>query len=113
MKKPKSLEVKLRSAIRLIWSRSAERRAVIKHGSYKGAQSTMLPPDEKGTYFQCPICRHEWPVQFGEVDHEPPIGALDNWRDVVSFIDRMFFGPQRLVCKNCHKAKTAAQRRKK
>jgi hypothetical protein len=115
MKKPKTLEVKLRSAIRLIWSRSAERRAIIKANSYKGVQSVHLPPDPKGQYFQCPLCpgKREWPVQFGEVDHEPPIGTLESWRDSVAFIEKMFFGPQRLVCKNCHKAKTAMQRRKR
>lgn len=115
MKKAKTLEVKLRSAIRLIWSRSAERRAIIKRHSYKGVQSTYLPPDEKGVYFQCPLCpgKREWPVQFGEVDHEPPIGTLEHWDEVAMFIQKMFFGPQRLICKNCHKAKTAEQRKKK
>jgi hypothetical protein len=115
MKKPKTLETKLRSAIRLIWSRSAERRAIVKRDSYKGVQSIYMPPDAKGLYFQCPLCpeKREWPVQFGEVDHEPALGPLNDWRDIKSFIERMFFAPQRLVCKNCHKRKTAEQRKKK
>ncbi|SRR5229473_4818236 len=115
MKKPKSLETKLRSAIRLIWSRSVERRAVIKQVSYKGVQSIFLPPDEKGTYFQCPLCpsRREWPIQMAEVDHDPAIGSFTDWHDTVTFIDKMFFGPQRAICKLCHKKRTAEQRRKK
>lgn len=113
MKKAKTLEVKLRSALRLIWSRSAERRAIIKTASYKGTRWVHSAPDEKGLYFQCPLCNREWPVQMAEVDHEPPIGTLESWRDTVSFLEKMFYGPQRAICKLCHKTKTAMQRRKK
>lgn len=104
MKKAKTLEVKLRSAIRLIWSRSTEHRAVIK------AASVTLSSGNK--YFQCPICLKDWPIQMADVDHEPPIGELVSWEETTDFIRRMFFGPQRAICKLCHKTKTAAQRRK-
>jgi len=105
VKKAKTLETKLRSAIRLIWSRSAERRAILK--------SATIDDPENGKGFNCPLCGRDWPIQMAEVDHEPPLGTLESWRDVVSFIDRMFYGPQRAVCKLCHKKKTAQQRRKK
>lgn len=105
MKKAKTLETKLRSAIRLIWSRSAERRAILKAAITPVGQ-------EKVPMFECPLCRKFHYAQMAEVDHEPPIGSLESWRDTVAFIDKMFFGPQRAVCKLCHKKKTAAQRRK-
>jgi hypothetical protein len=105
MKKAKTLEVKLRSAIRLIWSRSAERRAILKAASIKRPEGRVD--------FNCAICEKGWPIQMAEVDHEPPIGTLESWRDTVQFIDKMFYGPQRAVCKLCHKIKTAQQRRKK
>lgn len=104
MKKAKTLEVKLRSAIRLIWSRSSERRAILK-----AAEEEY----EYGKGFKCPLCDKIWPIQMAEIDHEPPIGTLESWRDTVSFIEKMFFGPQRAICKICHKKKTAEQRRKK
>lgn len=104
MKKAKTLEVKLRSAIRLIWSRSAERRAILKAAHTERA-------DVKG--FTCPVCQEFWPIQMAEVDHEPPIGTLESWRNTVEFIDKMFYGPQRAICKLCHKKKTAQQRRKR
>lgn len=101
MKKPKTLEVKLRSALRLIWSRSAERRAILKAATK--ADKT----------FQCPLCNKIWPIWAAEVDHEPAIGTLETWKDTVKFIEKLFYGPQRAVCKSCHKLKTAAQRKKK
>lgn len=105
MKKVKTLEVKLRSALRLIWSRSKERREILK---------AAIDKERCGTkYFRCPLCFIDWPIQMAEVDHEPPLGAFDDWHNVEDYINRMFFGPQRAVCKICHKEKTAAQRRKK
>ncbi len=98
-KKPKTLETKLRSAIRLIWSRSSERRAIVK---------AALDAKKE---FVCRLCAKSWPEWAGEVDHSPPIGPLENWRDVVGFIDRMFYGPQFLVCKPCHRAKTKEDRK--
>lgn len=107
-KKAKTLEVKLRSAIRLIWSRSAERRAILKQ-----AEKDFYLADhmDKTGYFKCPICAKEWPIQMAEVDHEPPVGPLPHWRGTVSFIEAMFFGPQQVICKICHKKKTARQRK--
>jgi hypothetical protein len=106
LKKPKSLETKLRSAIRLIWSRSKERREILK----SSIDETAKGPNK---YFNCPICMNAWPIQMAEVDHEPPIGTLESWKDTAKFIEKMFFGPQRAICKLCHKKKTALQRRKK
>lgn len=98
MKKPKTLETKLRSAIRLIWSRSKERREILKKVTLEG-------------YFKCPICTISWPIQLAEVDHEPPLGTFDDWHKVEDYINRMFFGPQRAICKLCHRRKTNEQRK--
>jgi len=103
LKKPKSLETKLRSAIRLIWSRSKERREILKAASHERDAIQQ---------FVCPVCLKYWPLQMAEVDHEPPIGTLESWKDTAKFIEKMFFGPQRAICKLCHKKKTALQRRK-
>lgn len=101
MKKPKTLENKLEKAIRLIWSRSPERNAVKKRDM-----------DGKEEH-QCPgPCGKSWPVWAFDVDHEPPLGGLHDWHEVVDYIQRSFWGPQRLLCKTCHKRKTASQRKK-
>lgn len=104
-KKAKTLESKLRSAIRLIWSRSAERRAILK--------GAILTSTSQGKYFNCAICHGSFHFKMAEIDHEPPVGELESWRDATSFIEKMFFGPQRAVCYECHKKKTAQQRKKR
>ena len=101
MKKAKTLEVKLRSALRLIWSRSAERRAILKAASNEVKE------------FVCPLCQHTWGIWAAEVDHDPAIGTLESWKDTSKFIEKLFFGPQRVLCKPCHKKRTAEQRKKK
>jgi len=103
-KTPKSLETKLRSAIRLIWSRSSERNAIKKAAVYK-----KIDTGEK--VFDCPLCNRVLPDWAGEVDHIKAVGVLDSWRDVVGFIDRMFYSPQRFICKDCHRTKTKQDRK--
>ena len=102
-KKVKTLESKLRSALRLIWARSAERRAVLK--------AAMQKDPEQGKFFICPLCKDNYPDWAGEVDHITAIGPLLTWRDTVSFIEKMFFSPQRVLCKTCHRVKSAADRK--
>lgn len=108
MKKAKSLETKLRSAIRLIWSRSSERNAIKKAAVYK-LHIDSSHVDQK--MFDCPLCHRVLPDWAGEVDHVVAVGPLDNWRDVVGFIDRMFYSAQRYICKDCHRNKTKADRK--
>jgi hypothetical protein len=101
MKKPKTLERKLESALRLIWSRSSERRQIIKDSLNEKKE------------FKCPVCGVMWGAWAADVDHEPPLGGLQSWKDIKDYIQRLFWGPQRPMCKPCHKGKTAKQRKKK
>lgn len=103
MKKTKNPMQKFRSAIRLIWSRSAERKVAIKAATVDSGGIKC---------FTCPICERHWPIQMADVDHEPPIGQLNSIDELTDFTKRMFYGPQRAICKLCHKKKTAAQRKR-
>lgn len=93
-----------RSACRLIWSRSAERKAIIK---------ASLIPDLVPPSFDCKACRIRYPIQMADVDHEPSIGQLDSLQEIQSFINRLYYGPQQVLCKICHAKKTKEQRKKK
>jgi len=102
MKKPKTLETKLRSAIRLIWSRSKERREILK-------QALETRCDVKG--FTCPECQEFWPIQMAEVDHIEAVGPLDIDK-LTEYVKKMFYSPQRAICKLCHSKKTKEDRKK-
>lgn len=104
MKKAKTLESKLRAAIRLIWSRSAERRAILTKALY-------VDPKTKNKFFNCPICKTEFHQAMADVDHIDAVGALD-LNALTEYVARMFNNPQRVICKICHKKKTAEDRRK-
>lgn len=103
MKKPKSLETKLRSAIRLIWSRSAERRAILTKALY-------VDPKTKNKYFKCPICNIDHHQAMADVDHIDAVGAI-NLGDLTGYVNKMFYSPQRAICKICHKKKTVEDRK--
>lgn len=105
MKKAKNPMSRFRSAIRLIWSRSAERKAIIK-------AATINDP-ENGKGFNCPLCGKDWPIGLATVDHDPALGSLNSISELSDFTQRMFYGSQRVLCQMCHKKHTAEQRRKK
>lgn len=102
-KKPKSLETKLRAAVRMIWSRSKERAAIKK--------LAIFPDNELGKAFICPVCSRKYHEKMGEVDHIVAVGPLENWRDIEGYIDRMFYSAQAYICVICHKKKTKEDRK--
>lgn len=101
LKKAKTLETKLRQAIRMIWSRSPERMAIKRAAIYKSPE---------GKVFNCPLCGKTMPDYAGEVDHVEAVGPLTSWKYTTVFIERMFFSSQMLVCKPCHASKTQEDR---
>lgn len=103
-KQPKTLESKLRAAIRLIWSRSPQRREVLKQALFK-------EPKTNNWYFKCAICGLNFHQAMADVDHITPVGALE-LNKLSEYVDRMFNSPQRVIDKICHKKITAMQRKK-
>lgn len=91
---------KLRNELRRIYRGSPMRRAAIKAGTSKGE-------------FTCPECQKLWPKELADVDHEPPCGSLLKIEDVVPFIQTLMYGHTRILCKMCHRKKTARERTKK
>ncbi len=102
-KKAKNPMLKFRSAIRLIWSRSAERKAILKKALYKNKDGDNV--------FKCEICKKEWHEAMGQVDHVVALGALNSIQELSDFTERMFNSPQRVIDKLCHKSKTAQDRK--
>ncbi len=112
MKKAKTYNLfnKIRAALRDVYRYSPMRKEAIK------SVILALPDIKDG--FVCPVCKKGWPIQMADVDHEPPLGALTQFvghqSDCIGpWAARLFNGQVQVLCKLCHKRKTALQRRKK
>lgn len=114
MRRPKTPEEldsyrlkKLNKAIRSVWQYDHVRKAVIT--------AAVLPPsdDRIGQWFLCPLCVRPWPIELATVDHEPELGGLYDLPGIGDWIKRCFLGPQRAICKPCHKRKKRPSKKKK
>lgn len=103
-KKTYNLIKKIRDALRGIHRYSPMRKEVIKKAKVHRAGVDG---------FICPECEEFWPIQMADVDHEPPLGALEYLGELGSWTDRLFYGSTQVICKLCHKKKTKYQRKKK
>lgn len=102
------------------WSfiRSALRRAFsrypVKFQVKNKARRTVKGKRHKYEY-QCAKCEEWFKDKDVEVDHDPPCGSLKDYSDLPGFVERMFCEEDKLqvICKPCHKKKTAEERKKK
>lgn len=65
--------------------------------------------------YQCAECK-DWHKQRNvEVDHITPAGSLKDFKDLAGFVERVFCSKEGLqvLCKPCHKQKTAEERKKR
>lgn len=104
MKKQYNLWAKLRSAVRAVWMYSPQHREAL-------AKARQKDP-EQGFFFECVLCKRQWPMFAASIDHQPPCGSFDNWGDFTQFCVQLFEGPVRVICKLCHKTVTAKQRKR-
>lgn len=102
--KEKKRWIKLRAAIRNVWQYDYVRKAVIQGVEY---DRDMIA----GRFFLCPICQKEWPVELATVDHEPELGGFASFKEFGEWVERCFNGPQRAICKPCHKRKKRPSKR--
>jgi hypothetical protein len=100
MAKPWNPYSKIRAAVRQVWRFSPARREALKLALQNGK-------------FVCPCCKIEFDKWCADVDHVIPCGSFKSWGDSVGFLQRLFEGELRVICKGCHKKVTAEQRRKK
>ena len=66
--------------------------------------------------YKCSICLHHFPQKGVEVDHYPEAcGPLKSFDDLARFTRALFCEKDnlRVVCKDCHAAHTASERKKK
>lgn len=90
------------AALRKVYRYSEMRKAALKAATLSNG------------YFHCFLCAKDWPLQMADVDHEPPLGKQPaTFPELADWAYRLFYGTVQVICKICHKAKTARQRKKK
>lgn len=94
--------------------RSAFTRYPVKYQVLKKASKSVTGKRHK-TEYRCAECK-EWFKQADvQVDHIVPAGSLKKYEDLPEFVERMYCEADGLqvLCKPCHKVKTAEERKKR
>lgn len=103
---------RVRAMFRQMWMMSKERSEALE-------QAKVAP----GTW-QCSECgklvkktktisrkgKTMYAMKDFAVDHVDPVGLLQSTDKLNIFLDRLFLGPQRVLCKQCHDNKTAKEK---
>ena len=89
--------------------RGAFSRYPVKYQVLKDAKRGVKP-----VHYECAVCSELFKAKEVQVDHIEPAGSLKCYDDLPSFVKRMFCEADNLqvVCKPCHKIKTAEDRKK-
>ena len=98
----------IRSALRAAWNRYPAKYAVIMKGRKE------VEGKRHRYELQCVECEGWFQQKDIQVDHIVPAGSLKTFDDLPRFVDNLFCGPDNLqiLCKECHKIKTIAERNK-
>lgn len=97
----------IRSALR-----AAFNRYPVKFAAKKAAERTVTGQRHRYEY-KCAECTQWFKGNEVQVDHIKPAGSLKEYTDIPQFVENLFCEVDnlQLLCKECHKAKTAAERR--
>jgi hypothetical protein len=111
-KKTYSLFNKIRAALRDVYRYSPMRKEAINAVKYPFNDEGIPSIYSDCIVFDCPKCKQVYPIQMADVDHEPPLGALGGTAGLGDWSYRLFYGNVQVICKLCHRRKTASQRKK-
>ena len=94
--------------------RSAFTRYPVRYQVLKKAGRPVTGKRHK-TEYQCASCNEYFKQADVQVDHIVPAGSLKTYQDLPAFVERMYCEADGLqvLCKPCHKVKTAEERKKR
>lgn len=100
--------------------RSALRRAFVKYPVryqvLQNARRAYQGSDKRTKWeYECNACKEWFKTKDVQVDHVEECGSLKKYGDLSKFVKTLFCGEDNLqvLCKPCHKIKTAEARAKK
>ena len=98
----------IRSALRRAFSRYP-----VKYQAKLAARKTVKGERYKYMYL-CAACEEWFQDKETEMDHIIACGSLKDYSDLPGFVERLFCEPKdlQILCKPCHKIKTAEDRSK-
>jgi len=99
----------IRTALRGAWTRYPVKYQVLKK------HSKPITGRRHKTEYQCNECKKWFKQTEVQVDHIKPAGSLKTYKDLPQFVETLFCEADNLqvLCKTCHKEKTAEERKKK
>lgn len=85
-----------------------------KHQALKAAGKAVTGKRHRVEY-QCAECKDFFKSKEVQVDHIEPAGSLKTYEDLPRFVERLYCEADKLqvLCKECHKVKTAEERKKR
>jgi 5-methylcytosine-specific restriction endonuclease McrA len=94
--------------------RNSFSRYPVKYQVLKASQRYVTGQRHKYEH-QCAKCKEWFKGKEVQVDHIKPAGSLKCYDDLPSFVSNLFCEADNLqvLCKACHKTKTAEERKKK
>ena len=101
---------KIRSALRRLsrfW-KPANAALDLVHRPYSGPNKRLKHE------YKCAVCKQWLQRKLVEINHIIPCGTLRSYDDVPGFLERLFCEDVKgytVLCKECHKIETAAQRK--
>lgn len=101
----------IRSALRRAWSKYPVRYQVME-----AARRSYAGEDKRTKWeYQCNECKEWFKTKDVQVDHIQSAGTLKEYSDLPQFVETLFCEADNLqvMCKPCHKIKTAEERKKK
>jgi hypothetical protein len=99
------------SALRRVWRTSLGYREALE-----AAKEEYTVPSKHGSpmrrvHFACKECLCYFQREAVHVDHvDPVVDPVAGFLGWDQFIDRLFYGPQQVLCTACHDAKTTRER---
>lgn len=103
---------RVRAMFRQMWMMSKERHTALANAKIAPGvwKCSTCAKELKLTRTETRKGNRAYRMKDFSVDHIEPVGFLNSLNELNEFLNRLFLGPQRVLCKECHDDKTAKEK---